>query len=110
VHKDETRRPHSSFGKLSTCGLPHQALLHNVQDVAFRRHDADHRKCAGVDHDLAVHQYRELAKTPVNHIHVEIKNPAKVGRHTDGLDAGDSNAAVADADAIHGASRSASAR
>jgi hypothetical protein len=87
-----------------------QALLNSRQNLASRREDPEHGEGSSVDNDIVVHQHFELAVAPVDHLDVGSENPAKMGRHTDSLDAGHSNDAVANADSAHTVSRSSSTR
>jgi hypothetical protein len=87
-----------------------QAVLNSRQNLVSRREDPEHGEGSGVDNDIVVHPHFELAVAPVDHLDVGFENPSKMGCHTDSLDAGHSNDAVANADSAHTASRSSSAR
>ena len=75
-----------------------KVLLNGSKYLASRREDSDYGERPGVDNDIVVHKHFELAVAAVNHLDVGLENPAKMGRHTDGLNPRHSKDAVADAD------------
>ncbi len=78
-----------------------QSFLHRRDDLRARRHDAEKRRRAAVDHDVPVHGDLELAVPPVDQIHVGLKLTAETRRHTGGVDAGHSIRAVVNRYAGH---------
>lgn len=79
--------------------------MNSLDDLPRRGHNAQERKRAGVYDRLLVDKDLEFAIAAVDHGNVGPQLAPHTGRHTDGVDAGDSIATVADGNAGHSPSQ-----
>ena len=80
---------------------PAHARPYSLQNFASRWKHADRGECAGINHRLAVHQHLEFAIVAADHIDISSKLSAKMRRHTDGVQPGDSEDAIPNGNAAH---------
>ena len=75
-----------------------EARAHDLEHFAPRRHDAERRQRAAVNHLAPVNEHFELAVAAVDHVDIGAQISSKPRRHPDGVETGHSIRAIADDD------------
>lgn len=75
---------------------------HRIDDLSRRRHHPDDHQGASIDNGLAIHENSILAVVSPYCIDLDLELTAKARRHTDGMQARDSERAVANGYPSHG--------
>ena len=78
-----------------------QSLTHRAHALATGRQDTQHGEGAPVHDDLAIDEDLVLAVAPGLVIDLDLQLPPDLRRHPDGVDAGDSERAIANNDSGH---------
>jgi hypothetical protein len=81
-----------------------QPLAHRVHDLPRGRHQSEDHERSAIDGHGAIDEDFVFSVMPVDHVDFETELAAEARRHTDGMEAGDSERAVTNRYPSHGGS------
>ena len=98
-------QPSSDAASRNVSARHRQPLSNSRDGLAARRHQSEYHERAAVDDCLTVDEHCVFTVAAVNSIDVDIQRPPEPRRHTDSVQPGDSERAVANDDSRHGTSQ-----